>query len=135
MLHKRPMLKVFDDLKLQFPVCTKCGRMLEDTDRGFIVITPMCNDKERPLLQSSLLDSQVGFVFHRDVCDGEEIYMLDPVKILSERNLLPGLVISRGAIDKEKLRQELSKAGAKIIKFDYADEPTLFSLGLPFNID
>ena len=64
------------DHKLQFPICTKCGRMIEDTDKGFVVI-------------SLLIDSQLVVVFHRDVCDGEEIVMLDPVKILSERGLLP----------------------------------------------
>ncbi len=80
---------MIDDPKLQFPICTKCGRMLEDTEDGFIVITSKPSNKERPFLQSSLIDSGISFLYHGDVCDGQEITTLDAVKILSEQGLLP----------------------------------------------
>ena len=77
-------------MDLRFTLCTKCGRMTEGTENGSIVIISNPDNKERPLLQSSLSDSGISFVYHRDVCDGLEMAILDPVKILSERNLLPG---------------------------------------------
>ena len=76
-------------MDLQFPICTECGRMIEDTEDGSIVIISNPDNRERPLLQSSLSDSGISFVYHRDVCDGVKIATLDPVKVLSERNLLP----------------------------------------------
>lgn len=63
-----------------FPVCMKCGRMLTPTEKGLAFIgvadTP---DGRGPCL----------LYYHEDVCDGKEIKMLDPVKILSEQGLLP----------------------------------------------
>ena len=50
---------------LEYPICTKCGCMLEETEAGYIVIT-----------------SSLSFVYHQDTCDGTEIVILDPVKAI-----------------------------------------------------
>lgn len=74
--------------KFEWPICKKCGYMLEETDNGYIVINPQI-DKGRPLLQSSLtIPTHISFVYHKDICDGGEIVMLDPVAILAEHNML-----------------------------------------------
>lgn len=59
---------------LELPICTKCGLALEDTGDGFVVITSCLSTKKR--------------VYHKDICDGTEIAVLDPLKILEDRDML-----------------------------------------------
>lgn len=110
---------------LQYPICKKCGRMLEDTDKGYIIITSSPSGKERPFLQSSLIDSGLSFLYHSDICDGTEITMLDPVKILSERGIEIFTSEVRGEIERLQLRYK-----CEITLWNYISK-----MRLAFNID
>ena len=72
---------------IEYPICTKCGYMLDATEENPIIIG--LKPKVMPILHTSLFDNSVSFVYHRDICDGTKTVVLDLLKILLERGLMP----------------------------------------------
>jgi len=58
-----------NDTLLPISVCKECGRAVKDLEKSLVFIQGK------------------GFVPHRDVCDGKETIMFDPVVTVTEKKL------------------------------------------------